>query len=83
MDTHIKSIFQSDTRVEIRNSCETAGSLDFEITEEGLKIASTNLMSNKAPGIDSVMNKMVNGILKIYSNIIISLFNTILNIISH
>ena len=69
--SHFKSIFQSERNVEICNSCETIGPLDFEITEEELKMASAILKPNKVPGVDTVTNEMVTYILIIYPIIIL------------
>ena len=62
---------------------EKVGPLDFKITLEELNTAATKLKPGKAPGFDNITNEMIACILKIFPNILLSLFNSILESGSH
>ena len=57
---------------------EAIGPLDYDITIQEVENASFSLKPGKATGIDNVSNEMIAGILSVYPDIILKLFNFIL-----
>ena len=80
--THFKSVLQSTNPTEysdkLPNNTKNEGVLDYEISDEELKIASYILRRGKAAGIDSISNEMISCLFSVKPEIIKKLFNAIL-----
>ena len=80
--THFKSVLQSDNSTEnndkLPNNTKDIGALDYDISDEELKLASYILRKGKAAGIDSISNEMILCLFSIKPEIIKKLFNAIL-----
>ena len=81
MVDHFKEILFDPTieerQPEDSNQNQT-GSLDFRITKQELEIAKRILKRGKSPGIDTIINEMIDPLVEIYPKLILKLFNSIL-----
>ena len=77
--SHFKSIFQgSNGNIPLPNKTSVNGPLDFEITENEIKLAAYVLKNGKAPGHDSISNEMLSCLLEVSPDILCNLFNALL-----
>ena len=78
---HFKNVLQkphvNDDGQLPQNTAET-GPLDFEITDEEVKLGAYILKHGKSPGIDCISNEMISCLLESKPEIIKKLFNSIL-----
>ena len=75
---HFQSILTTNTPIEDTPADRERGSLDYKITPEEVKGASSMLKPGKATGIDCISNEMISSLLTNYPDIIIKLFNSIM-----
>ena len=79
-NSHFKTILQTKkNKINTLSDSSEIGPLDNDITLEELFSASYILKSNKAAGYASICNEMINCLLKVYPEILVKLFNNILN----
>ena len=77
---HFKDMLHNDDAPNISKTEEIpTGPLDQEITMDELKTASKVLKPGKQPGIDIIANEMISPLIEKYPNLILKLFNSILN----
>ena len=77
---HFKSVLQCKTNIlKYPPNSEEPGTLDYDITVEELLKASFILKCNKATGYDSLSNEMIKSLLETNPEILLKLFNCILN----
>ena len=79
LSSHFRSLLNTKGQVNLPPDSKERGPLDGTITLEELEIAAAILKPGKALGIDSVSNEMISCLLQNYPQIILKLFNTILN----
>ena len=79
-NNHFKTILQTKkNNINTLSDSSETGPLDNDISLEELFSASYVLKSNKAAGYDSICNEMISCLLKVYPEILVKLFNNILN----
>ena len=76
--SHFKSILNCKKTLAIPSCSDNAGSLDYTFIKEELAVATAILKAGKCPGLDSITNEMIMCISNIYPNLLLSLFNRIL-----
>ena len=77
---YFKTILTSKNPLDIPEDSKDIGPLDYNISLEELKKASTILKPGKALGIDNISNEMIQSLLDCYPEIILLLFNSILEL---
>ena len=75
---HFKNVLYEFNSHEYPSNSSETGDLDYKITNEELKLASSILKSNKAPGLDNILNEMITPLIDSYPEILLKLFNKIL-----
>ena len=78
LSSYFRSLLNTKHKVEIPPDSTERGPLDYVITLDELKKASAILKPGKALGIDNVNNEMILCLLQNYPQIILKLFNSIL-----
>ena len=76
---HFKDILQEENATMSTTNLSVNSDLDYEITVEELKMASNILRNGKSPGLDNILNEMIRPFVTIYPDIILKLFNKVLN----
>ena len=77
--SHFKTIFQGPKgNIPLPKNTSERGTLDYEISEEELKLGAYILRSGKAPGHDSISNEMLSSLLEVRPDILKKLFNALL-----
>ena len=76
---HFKSILQNEnSNGQLPQNTSPEGPLDFEISEEELKLCSYILKSGKATGHDCISNEMISCLLEVNLEVIKKLFNALI-----
>ena len=79
---HLKDILNDPTAKDIPQDLNTQtqeGNLDFEISRQELDAARKILRNGKSPGLDQVINEMIDPVVENYPKMILKLFNSILH----
>ena len=76
---HFKTIFQSPNgKTPLPENTSERGPLDYEISDEEIKLGAYILKNGKAPGHDSISNEMLSCLLEVNPWILTKLFNALL-----
>ena len=76
---HFKATLFTDIPGEVPPESQEEGTLDYEINIEELKSASSILKPGKAIGVDELHNEMISSLVETHPEVILKLFNNILN----
>ena len=79
LTSHFKTLLTSKKTFDIPPICKEGGQLDYEITLDEIKKASEILKPGKAVGCDNLSNEMIVSLLEVSPEVILKLFNLILN----
>ncbi len=78
--SHFRTLLNSKEEVIVPPLCREDGQLDNEITLDELnESAKTSLPLGKAVGVDNLSNEMIASLIDIYPELVLKLFNSILN----
>ncbi len=80
LSDHYKNLLNSKRPTNIPPASTKIGKLDYPITSEELDKAKHILKRGKATGLDTLSNEMISCFLDLYPHIVLTLFNTILDI---
>ena len=77
---YFRNILTSKNPIDIPEDSNEIGPLDYNISLEELKKVSSILKPGKALGVDNISNEMIQGLLNCYPEVILLLFNSILEL---